>query len=134
MKDFMLRRDEKYVGELQKTAAEFSKSLASADIQPAVKADIAKKLEKYQADFSTWAAVALEVANTGAAMSKTFHDIEPVIAEVEQSVGRLYTTAEASEAATRGSVGMWMLIAFGLAVVLVCGLSLLIGRSISNAL
>ena len=133
-KDFMLRRDEKYVGELQKTAAEFSKLLAGADIQPAVKADIAKKLEKYQADFSAWAAGALEVARYGAAMSKTFHEIEPVIVEVEQSVERLYTTAEAHETATRGSVSTWMLIAFGVAVVLVCGLSLLIGRSISGAL
>ena len=42
-KDFMLRRDEKYVGELKKTAADFGKSLAGADIQPAVKADIAAK-------------------------------------------------------------------------------------------
>ena len=133
-KDFMLRRDEKYAGELKKAAAEFSKSLASADIQPAVKADIAKKLEKYQADFSAWAAGALEVTSYGAAMSKTFHDIEPLIVEVEKGVERLYTMAEASEAATRGSVGMWMLIAFALAVVLVCGLSLVIGRSISNAL
>ena len=133
-KDFMLRRDEKYVGELKKTAADFSKSLAGADIQPAMKADIAKKLEKYQADFSAWAAGALEVASYGAAMSKTFHEIEPVIVEVEQNVERLYTTAEAHEAATRGSVGTWMLIAFGLAVVIVCGLSLLIGRSISGAI
>ena len=133
-KDFMLRREEKYVGELKKAAAEFSKSLASADIQPAVKADIARKLEKYQADFSVWASGALEVTSSGAAMSKTFREIEPVIVEVEQSVERLYTTAEASEAATRGSVGKWMLIAFGVAVVLVSGLSLLIGRSISSAL
>jgi methyl-accepting chemotaxis protein len=133
-KDFMLRRDEKYVGELQKTAADFSKLLAGAAIQPAVKADIAKKLEKYQADFSAWAAGALDVVRYGAAMSKTFHEIEPVIVEVEQNVERLYTTAEVREAATRGSVGTWMLIAFGVAVVLVCGLSLLIGRSISGAL
>ena len=60
--------------------------------------------------------------------------IEPVIDEVEQNVERLYTTAEAQEAATRGLVGTWMLIAFGAAVVLVCGLSLLIGRSISGAI
>src|SRR5882724_10930617 len=55
-KDFMLRRDQKYVGELKKTAAEFSKSMAAADIQPALKAEIAWKLERYQADFSAWAA------------------------------------------------------------------------------
>ncbi|MBX9648202.1 MAG: HAMP domain-containing protein [Xanthobacteraceae bacterium] len=133
-KDFMLRRDEKYVGELKKTAADFAKSLAAMNIEPAVKADILKKLEKYQADFSAWAAGALEVAGYGRAMSKTFHDIEPVIADIEQNVERLYTAAEANEAATRGSVGSWMLVAFGLAVVLVFGLSLLIGRSISKAI
>ena len=133
-KDFMLRRDEKYVGELKKTAADFAKSLGATDIEPAVKADILKKLEKYQADFSAWAAGALEVAGYGSAMSKAFHDIEPVIADIEQNVERLYTTAEANEAATRSSVGSWMLIAFGLAVILVFGASLLIGRSISKAL
>ena len=133
-KDFMLRRDEKYVGELKKTATEFSKSLTAADIQPTVKADITKKLEKYQADFYAWAAGALEVASFGAAMSKTFHDMEPVIADVGKNVEQLYTTADVREAATRGSVGTWMLIAFALAVVLVGGLSLLIGQSISRAL
>ncbi len=133
-KDFMLRRDEKYVGELKKAVADFSKSLAVADVQPAVKADIAAKLEKYQVDFSAWAAGALEAAGFGSAMSKAFREIEPVIADIEQNVERQYTSAEASEAATRGSVGTSMLIAFGTAVVLVFGLSLVIGRSISKAL
>ena len=54
--------------------------------------------------------------------------------EIAQGVERLYKEAEAAEAATRDSVRTWMLIAFALSVVLVCGLSLLIGRSISNAL
>jgi methyl-accepting chemotaxis protein len=133
-KDFMLRRDARYVDELKKTAAEFSKSLAGVNVDPAIKADISKKLEKYQTDFSAWATGALQVASNGAAMSKTFREIEPVIVEVGQSVERLYTMAEASEAATRASVTTWMLIAFGAAVTLVFGLSLLIGRSISNAL
>jgi methyl-accepting chemotaxis protein len=133
-KDFMLRRDARYVDELKKTAAEFSKSLASVNVDPAIRADISRKLEKYQTDFSAWATGALEVASNGAAMSKTFREIEPVIVEVGQNVERLYTTAEAGEAATRGSVATWMLIAFGAAVILVFGLSLLIGRSISKAL
>ena len=133
-KDFMLRRDPKYVGEFKKAAAEFSKLVASADMSPALKAEIAQKLEKYQADFAAWADGALEVAGHAAAMSKKFHEIEPVVAEIQQSVERLYRDAEASEAATRGSVRIWILIAFGLAVVLVSALSLLIGQSISKAL
>ena len=133
-KDFMLRRDQKYVGELKKAAVEFSKLLASADMPPALKADIVQKLEKYQTDFSAWAEGALEVARHGAAMSKEFHQIEPVMVKIQQSVERLYKEASSAEAATRGSVEMWMLIALGLAVVVVSGASFLIGRSISKAL
>jgi methyl-accepting chemotaxis protein len=47
---------------------------------------------------------------------------------------KLYRDADASEAATRETVKMWMLVAFALAFVLVCGLSFFIGRSISKAL
>jgi len=133
-KDFMLRRDQKYVGELKKAAVEFSKLLAGADMPPALKADIVQKLEKYQTDFSAWAEGALEVARHGAAMSKEFHQIEPVIVKIQQSVERRYKEASSAEAATRGSVEMWMLIALGLAVVVVSGASFLIGRSISKAL
>ena len=133
-KDFMLRRDPKYVGELKKTVAEFSKKLAGADMTAEAKADIARKLEKYQADFSAWANGALEVASHGAAMSKAFHEIEPVMVEIEQSVERIYRAADTAEQATRGSIKTWMVIALGFAAVFVSAVSLLIGRSISNAL
>src|SRR5713226_9762899 len=133
-KDFMLRRDQKYVAELKKAAAEFSKSLAAAEIPSALTAEIALKLEKYQNEFSAWADTAQQTAGYDAAMMKTFRGLEPLIVEVGQGVERLYKEADAAEAATRDSVRTWMLIAFGLAVVLVCGLSLLIGRSISMAL
>lgn len=72
----------------------------------------------------------MEVASYGAAMSKAFREIEPVMADIEKDVERMYV-AEAKEAATRGSVSTQMLIAFGLAVGLVMALSFLIGRSIS---
>jgi methyl-accepting chemotaxis protein len=133
-KDFMLRRDQKYVGELKKAAAEFSKLLGSADMPTALKADIVQKLEKYQADFSAWAEGAQEVARHGAAMSKGFHEVEPILVEIQQAVERRYRQADASEAAARGSIKVWMLIALGMAAVIVSGVSLLIGRSISNAL
>ncbi len=133
-KDFMLRREEKYVGELKQAAAEFSKLLVSADMPPALKADMAQKLEKYRTDFLAWADGAQEVARDGAAMSKEFHGIEPVIVEIQQSVERRYKEADAAEAATRGSARTWMLIALGLAVVVVSGASFLIGHSISKAL
>jgi methyl-accepting chemotaxis protein len=42
-----LRRDQKYVGELKKAAAEFLKTLTAAEIPSALTAEITLKLEKY---------------------------------------------------------------------------------------
>src|SRR5258708_32943104 len=98
---------------------------------PALKADIVQKLEKYQTDFSAWAEGALEVARHGAAMSKEVHQIEPVIVKIQQSVERRYKEASSAEAATRGSVEMWMLIALGLAGVGWGGAALLFVRAVS---
>jgi methyl-accepting chemotaxis protein len=133
-KDFMLRRDQKYVGELKKAAAEFSKMLAAAAIPPAQAAEITPKLEKYQNEFLAWAETAQEVAGYDASMMKTFRAIEPLNVEVGQGVRRLYEEADAAEAAIRGSVKTWMLIALALASAVVGGASFLIGRSISTAL
>ncbi len=133
-KDFMLRRDQKYAGELKKAAAEFVKALAAADVAPDVNAEITKKLEKYQSEFMAWVEAAQKTADYDASMMKTFHKIEPVITEIGKGVDQLYADADAAETATRDSVRTWMWIAFALGVLLVSGASALIGRSISRAL
>ncbi|HEY0911598.1 MAG TPA: methyl-accepting chemotaxis protein [Bradyrhizobium sp.] len=133
-KDFMLRRDPKYAGELKKAAAEFLNVLAAAGIASAVNAEITQKLEKYQSEFLGWVDTAEKIAGYDASMMKTFRSIEPLVAEMGQGVEQLYHEADAAETATRDAVRTWMLVALGLAVVLVCSASALIGRSISNAL
>ena len=133
-KDFMLRREDKYVAELNGAVAEFSKLLGAADLSQELRAEIAQKLKKYQNDFSAWAAGAQEVARHSAAMSKAFHEIEPVIEEIQQTVERRYKQAGADEEATRGSVRKSMLIALALMTVVVGAFSSLIGRSISKAI
>jgi methyl-accepting chemotaxis protein len=133
-KDFMLRRDQKYVGELKKAVGEFTKALSQTLIAPAEVSEIIPKLEKYQKEFLAWAETAQQIASYDTSMMKTFRSFEPLMVEIGQGVERLYKEADAAEAATRDSVEKWMLIAFGLAVVFVFTLSLLIGRSISRAL
>jgi methyl-accepting chemotaxis protein len=133
-KDFMLRRDQKYVAEIKKSGAEFTKALSAVAIAPPVMAEITSKLANYQKEFAAWAETAKQVAEYDANMMKTFRGFEPLMVEIAESVERRYKEAEATEAAIRDSVRTWMLLAFVLSVVLVCGLSLLIGRSISNAL
>jgi methyl-accepting chemotaxis protein len=133
-KDFMLRRDAKYVGELTKTAAEFAKATANSDLSAAVKADIAQKLAKYQADFGAWAEGAQDTARHGAAMSKNYAGIEPVIAEIGKDVAERYRLAQAAETATEAAVKQWMLITLGLALIIVGAVSFLIGHGISQAI
>jgi methyl-accepting chemotaxis protein len=133
-KDFMLRRDQKYVAEIKKSGAEFTKALSAVAIAPPVTAEITSKLANYQKEFAAWAETAKQVAEYDANMMTTFRGFEPLMVEIAEGFERRYKEAEATEAGIRDSVRMWMLIAFALSVVLVCGLSLLIGRSISNAL
>ncbi|AWL99846.1 methyl-accepting chemotaxis protein [Bradyrhizobium amphicarpaeae] len=133
-KDFMLRRDQKYVEALKKTAAEFSKLVDASTISPAIKADIGKKLGKYEGDFSAWAAGAQDLAAHGSAMSKEFRVIEPVLEDIEKSVAQRYDAAQADEASTRASIKLWMWVALGCAILMVGGVAFFIGRSISTAL
>ncbi|BAM92360.1 putative methyl-accepting chemotaxis protein [Bradyrhizobium oligotrophicum S58] len=133
-KDFMLRRDPKYVAELKTAAAEFGKAVATADLAPAMKADIGQKLDKYQKDFLAWAEGSQDAARHGAAMSKAFAEIEPVIAEIGNAVAQQYASAQATEAETGNAVKRGMLLTLGISLMLVSCVSFLISRGISRAI
>ena len=133
-KDFMLRRDPKYVAELKAAANEFGNAVASADLAPGMKADISLKLDKYQKDFLSWADGSQGAARHSAAMSSAFAEIEPVIAEIGKAVAEQYAMAQASEAETGTTVKRSMLVALGISLILVGCVSFLIGRGISNAI
>jgi len=133
-KDFMLRRDGKYLDSLKKTAAEFSKQVEASAILPAIKQDIGKKLGKYEADFTAWVAGAQDLAAHGSTMSKEFRTIEPVLEDIEKNITQRYVTAQAAEASTRASIKLWMWVALGCSILLVGSVSFFIGRSISTAL
>jgi methyl-accepting chemotaxis protein len=133
-KDFMLRRDYKYIEEFTKAVGDFSKTLAAFSLPSAVSDDIASKLEKYRKEVLAWAETAQQIAGYDASMMKTFRGLEPAMVEVGQAVDKLFRDTEAEEAATRERVKMWMLVAVGFAFVALGALSFTIGRSISNAL
>ncbi|MGX4773359.1 methyl-accepting chemotaxis protein [Bradyrhizobium guangdongense] len=133
-KDFMLRRDRKYLAELKKAAGEFSNAIELVAVPTAVMNDITAKLQKYQAEFAAWAETAQQSAALDAAMMKTFREIEPVMAEVRSAVEATYRQADAAEAATRDAVRFWMVIAFGVTIVVLAAVGFLLGRSISKAL
>ncbi|MBR0726386.1 methyl-accepting chemotaxis protein [Bradyrhizobium manausense] len=133
-KDFMLRRDPKYIAELKKAAAEFSKAIEVVAVPTPVMNDITAKLQRYQSEFAAWAETAQQSAALDAAMMKTFREVEPVMAEVRTAVDAMYKQADATEAATRDAVRLRMIIAFLITVVVLAVIGLLLGRSISKAL
>ncbi|RXH42858.1 methyl-accepting chemotaxis protein [Bradyrhizobium zhanjiangense] len=133
-KDFMLRRDPKYIAEMKKAAAEFSKAIEVVAVPTAAMNDITAKLQKYQSEFAAWAETAQQIAALDASMMKTFRELEPVLAEVQSAVDAMQKQADAAEAATRDAVRLWMMVAFGVTVVVLAAVGFLLGRSISNAL
>jgi methyl-accepting chemotaxis protein len=133
-KDFMLRRDPKYVDELNKSASAFSKAVAVSELAPAMKVDIEQKLRKYQADFGSWAKGAQDAAQHATSVSKQYSQIEPPIAEIEKAVTQRHDNAQIVEMDTRRAVDRCMLITFGFALLVVGSMAFSIGRSISKAI
>jgi methyl-accepting chemotaxis protein len=133
-KDFMLRRAATYVDEFDKSATDFAKAVSASDLAPAMKADIADRLQKYRADFAAWAEGAQQSALSASAMSKTYAQIEPVIEDIARDIRQRYEAAQAQEADTRASVGRWMLIALAFTLVIVSALSLAISRAVTRAI
>jgi methyl-accepting chemotaxis protein len=133
-KDFMLRRDPKYIAEVKKAAVEFSKAIEVVAVPTTVMNDITAKLGKYQSEFAAWAETAQQSAALDASMAKTFREIEPVMVEVRTAVDAMYRQADAAEAATRDAVRLWMMIAFAVTIVVLGVIGFVLGRSISKAL
>jgi len=133
-KDFMLRRDAKYGGEMKKRAAEFAAGVESADIPAAAKAELNKLLADYQRDFQAWMDTALKLAAELKATSEAFAAVEPVIETVSKSVVELRAAAERQNAVERDRIQLQMEIAILLIASLVLGAGLFIGRSVSKPL
>ncbi|AHY49191.1 methyl-accepting chemotaxis protein [Bradyrhizobium japonicum] len=133
-KDFMLRREPKYIAEVKKAAVEFSKAIEVVAVPTAVMNDITAKLQKYQSEFAAWAETAQQSAALDASMMKTFRELEPSMVEVRTAVDAMYEQANAAEVATRDAVRLWMMIAFAVTVVVLAVVGFFLGRSISKAL
>jgi methyl-accepting chemotaxis protein len=133
-KDFMLRRDLKYIAEVKKAAVEFSKAIEVVAVSTEVMNDITAKLQKYLSEFAAWAETAQQSAALDASMMETFRKIEPGMQEVRTAVDAMYKQADAAEASTRDAVRVWMMIAFLITVAVLAAVGFLLGRSISGAL
>jgi methyl-accepting chemotaxis protein len=131
-KDFMLWRDEKYADEFKKAVVAFSLVLMEMDLPYEVQEKISLNLNRYSRDFADWVGGARDVARAEADIMKTFSGFEPLVVEALKEIDRLTAMADASEMALRDTMKMRMASALALAALLMCALSLLLGRAISQ--
>jgi methyl-accepting chemotaxis protein len=131
-KDFMLWRDEKYATEFGKAVVAFSVVLTEMDLPYDVQEKLSLNLDRYKTDFSGWVSGTQAVARAEADIMKTFSDFEPKVADALKEIDRLAAMADASELALREAMKTRMAVALGLAALLMCALSLLLGRAISQ--
>ena len=131
-KDFMLWRDEKYAAEFKKAVVAFSVVLTAMDLPYDVQEKISLNLDRYSHDFADWVGGAQDAARAEADIMKTFSGFEPLVVDALKEIDRLASAANASEMALRDAMKMRMATALALAALMMCALSLLLGRAISQ--
>jgi methyl-accepting chemotaxis protein len=131
-KDFMLWRDDKYADEFKKAVVAFSLALMEMDLPYETQEKISLNLNRYSGDFADWVGGARDVARAEADIMKTFSGFEPLVVEALKEIDRLAALADASEMALRDAMKMRMASALALAALMMCALSWLLGRAISQ--
>jgi methyl-accepting chemotaxis protein len=131
-KDFMLRRDPKYGGDIKKRGEEFIAAMETTTIPDDVKADLSQKLAAYQRDFAAWMTVAGQAAKAEKETIAAYTAIEPVLQTIEKSISSLNASANAANLESRAATALQMQIAIGVVAIMVLGFAFWIGRSVSR--
>jgi methyl-accepting chemotaxis protein len=129
-KDFMLRGDEKYIGDVDKRRAEFDSLLAASAVPAAFKQEVSALMDDYQKNFRAWAAVSSGIVKASAELSRIFATVEHELEEVFKTAVVGDNAADAELASVKTFT--WTLfLAIGVVVlVLSVGLTYVIARSI----
>ena len=133
-KDFMLRRDPKYLTELKGLFLPFLTSLTELEVEPETATKLTDQLDRYFRDFNGWAKVEQERHALEEAMMNTFRTFEPPFVKLVTQIEEIGTRADAAAIEARAAVRTQMLITISLTVLGLGLLSFLIGRAISRPL
>lgn len=133
-KDFMLRRDPKYLTELKGLFLPFLTSLTELEVEPETATKLTDQLDRYFRGFNSWAKVEQERTALEEAMMNTFRTFEPPFVKLVAQIEDIGNRAEAAAIEARAAVRMQMLITIGLTVLGLGLLGFLIGRAISRPL
>ena len=131
-KDFMLRRDDKYVEAFKKSADEFLSALDATAFSEAVKNSLRQDLVTYQREFLAWVAGAHGLQREQKAVSEAYAALEPEIDAVFLAAAKGRDQAKTRSEEIANATQTNMAIAIAVSTLVVGALAFLIGRSISK--
>jgi methyl-accepting chemotaxis protein len=129
-KDFMLRGEGKYVGELDKRRTEFNGLLAKAAVSDAFKQQVTALMDTYQKDFHAWADIHFSIVKESTELSRIFSAMEPVLDKTFKISDAGDKAAHAELARVKSFTWVLFLSIGAVILALSVGLTYLIARSI----
>ncbi|MGF1623287.1 MAG: methyl-accepting chemotaxis protein [Alphaproteobacteria bacterium] len=131
-KDFMLRRDPKYVDSIDQRHGEFMAQLDTSVFEPEVKQELAALMESYVSSFKAWSARAMAAAEDTVVLSEIFAGMAPHFDAVVTAAREGTVEANARFESTQDSVRATMLAIVAATLVLALGLGFAVSRSITR--
>ena len=132
-KDFILRRDEKYINALNEDAQHFSSILAdSSGIPGKMKSAIAEHLKNYVNTFNEFASITLNVERLKGEVSKAARVLEPIQEKFVKDSGREAELATADRERSKSFVRILMTAVLGLGGLLIVVIILFTTNSINK--
>ena len=131
-KDFIMRRDAKYVASHEAEAKIFAAFAPARFGSEDAYESIMKALDVYQSTFKAYAATAAIESTTRQDVSKAFADIEPVLAALTEDFASLRKSAETENAEMIAKTERLAIAAVLIAILLLALTVYLVGRGISK--
>ena len=133
-KDFMLRIDPRYVESLAKRRTEIETDIMEAGIAGAEMSEMLALLDSYKSDFEALAAARLQLVEDVAVLSDLFAQTSPIADRIIESVESRAAAIREDMHATSAQAETGLLIFTILVIVIVVGICIVVGRSISRPL
>lgn len=109
-KDFMLRRDDRYVANFDTAIASFATVVDAAALPPSQAQPLLDLVRRYQADFKAWVAAARDVTGEMRKLSTVYAQIDPVVATITTKAGEQAAAARVAFRAAQDQGELFMAI------------------------
>ncbi|MBI3514777.1 MAG: HAMP domain-containing protein [Proteobacteria bacterium] len=131
-KDFIMRQDAKYGGDLQKRVVEFGVALPAAALPADVQADVKTKIAAYERDFLALIQGTLGLVGDTKRLSDAYATVEPVLERIAQRIRSDYTATKERFDAGRDDATRLMLVVVGAITLLVAVAAWLVGGGVAR--